>query len=275
MGTDDSKAISGQETRSTDSTERITVRDLRGGVRGLVAFAGAGGLVGGTVAVFVSGNQAGTVALLGVGGIASLLAVVGKMPLRWVIGGHEFDMSEAAAQELVEAVASQLDPAGTAEVAGQLARTEAGGRSPVASAMFEYVAVEQALINRVMRAIEPTGWTYSQAIAAEDRGYDGFVVTHDGDRIPIEYKLVRSTAALNSIVMKIKGRHASGAFVARVLVVSAVPGAPSAATLGQRATLAPLGVELVDGNAPDFDRRFVDACRDVLGRQHAEGQFSH
>lgn len=275
MASDESKAETVEGNRSIGAAERITVRDLRGGVRRLFALAGMGGLIGGAVAVFVSRNQAGTVALLAVGGIASLLAVVGKVPLRWVIGGHEFDMSEAAAQDVADAVASQLDPTGTAELAGRLAGTEAGGRSPVASAMFEYVAFEQATIGRVMQVIAPMGWSYAHITAPEDRRYDGFVVTQDGYRIPIEYKLVRSTAALNRLRAMIKDRLAADAFEAMVLVVSAAPQVPDVSTLGQREMLAPRGVQLVDANAPEFERRFVAACDDVVAKLRREGNAVH
>jgi len=209
--------------------------------------------------------------LLAMGGIASLLAVVGKMPLRWVIGGHEFDMSEAANEEVADVVISQLGPAGTAEVVRLLAGTEAGGRNPVAGAMFEYVAFEQAAINRVRQAIALTGWSYSEP---GDRGYDGFVVTQDDDRIPIEYKLVRSTASLNRVLKTIEDRRTSAA-PSMVLVVSAIPKVPSMVTLGQRAALAPLGVYLVDANAADFEHRFIVACRDVLEWQRTEGSPEH
>ena len=89
----------GETSKRTDQPnqpERITVRDLSRVPRGLFALAGMSGLIAGGFAVFETGNQAGSVALLAVGSVASLLAVVGKVPLKWIIGGNEFDMSETA-----------------------------------------------------------------------------------------------------------------------------------------------------------------------------------
>lgn len=251
---------------SMEPAPRVTVHDLRGGVRGLCALVGMGGLISGTTAVFESDNQAGTVALLAVGGIASLLAVVGKVPLRWVIGGSEFDMSEAAAQDIADAVASQLDPAGTAEVAGRLADSEAGARSPVSNAMHEYVVFEQAAIGRVMQAIAPRRWSYAHVTRPEDRKFDGFVVMRDGVQVPVEYKLVRSVAARRRFLALMAQTFGSAAPTAKVVVVSTAPTVPNVVTLGQRAELAPLGVHLVDADASDFERRFIAACEDALSQ---------
>lgn len=251
--------------RLTNPNQRVTVRDLDRWVRGLFSLAGSGGLIGGAVAVFRSDNQAGTVALLVIGAIASLLAVVGKVPLRWVIGGNEFDMSEAIAQDIADAIASQVDPAGTAQIVGALAASESGLRSPVANAMSEYVAFEQSAIDRVMRAVEPKGWFYMPATTAQDRQFDGFVVTEDGRRIPVEYKLVRSAHAVRRLLHVVRDRGNENDRTAFVLVASG-PEVRSLVTLANRADLAPLGVQLVDANDPHFPRRFRVACEDVLAQ---------
>lgn len=250
---------------SNDSTDRVTIRDLNGWVRGLFAFAGSGGLVAGCVAVFESDNQAGTVALIVVGAVASLLAVVGKVPLRWVIGGNEFDMSEAAAQDFADAVASQVDPAGTAQIVEAMAATASGLSSPVAAAMSEYVAFERSAIDRVSRVIETRGWSYVPATGAEDRRYDGFVVADGGRRVPVEYKLLRSSVAWQRWLRSIRFRSDENGEQAMIVVVSGAY-SRNLVSLGNRAELAPRGVQLVNADEPDFARRFLAACEDALAR---------
>ena len=83
------------------------------------------------------------------------------MPLKWIIGGNEFDMSETAAQEAADAVASQLTPAQTAELLGKLATIDAGRPSQMTLAMADYVSFEQYAITRVAAAASEVGWTFA------------------------------------------------------------------------------------------------------------------
>lgn len=249
------------ETPSPPAPERVTARDLTGRLRGLVATVGILGLSTGGIAVFTSDNQAGTVALLTVGSIASVLATVGRIPLRWVIGGNEIDMSEDAARELVDVITSRLGPDETAEVAGQLSTSGALGLSSVANAMNEYVAFELACVARVHRAVGMRGWSYSPSSGARDRGYDGFVLDQNGRRVAIEYKLVRSTSAMRQMLRRLSDQSRSEPMV---LVVSTTPGISNVASLSYRADFAPLGIHIVDATGPDFERRFVAACEDAL-----------
>lgn len=182
----------GETSKRTDQPnqpERITVRDLSRVPRGLFALAGMSGLIAGGFAVFDTGNQAGSVALLAVGSVASLLAVVGKVPLKWIIGGNEFDLSETAAQEAADAVASQLTPAQTAELLGRLASIDAGRPSQMTLAMADYVSFEQYAITRVAAAASEGGWTF--ASTAQDAPFDGYVAIGAGVQVPIKLKLIR------------------------------------------------------------------------------------
>lgn len=177
------------------------------------------GLFVGGVAVFTSGNQAGTVALLAVGSVASLLAVVGKVPLRWVIGGHEIDMSEEAAQDAAEAVASRLSPSETAELAGRLAQLDNAALSPMATAMQAYVGFEQLAIGKILQAIASNpGWTYEPS--QPGGAFDAFVVDAHDHRVPVEYKMLRSPAALRKVLDTLP---TSSAFPDVVLVLSGQP----------------------------------------------------
>lgn len=237
---------------------RVTVRELSGAQRGLFALVGVAGLLGGGVAVFESGNQAGTVALLAVGSIASLLTVVGKMPLRWVIGGHEFDMSEAAAIEAVEVVASQLKPAETAELAGRLAQLEPGRRSSMTNAMLDYVGFEQAAIGRVMQAIAPKGWTYGSASHLADRGIDGVILGPGNVFVPVEYKFGRSPSSLRNAIKRFQESQGQTSYSDVILIAGGAPlNFPRLTT--ELAGLTAPRVHLVEADDPEFDVTLVAA----------------
>lgn len=234
----------------TATDDRITVRDLERGQRGLFALVGMGGLLAGGVAVFESGNQAGTVALLAVGSVASLLSVVGKIPLRWVIGGNEFDLSERAAIEVAEEVASRLTPPETAELAGRLTHLDAGRRSSMTTAMVDYVAFEQTAIARVMQALATTDYAYTSGTV--DRGFDGMVVGPKG-ALPVEYKFGRSPGSLERVVRRFRNSQGSSSYSDVLLIVGGAQiNYPRLTT--ELSGLSSPRVHLIELDDPEFEK---------------------
>lgn len=216
---------SSRASAATGSDDRVTVRDLAGVPRAAFVLVGLAALTAGGFAVFKSSNQAGTVALIAVGAIASLLAVAGKLPLRWVIGGHEFDMSHRAARAAAEVVASHLPPSETAELAGQLASVEGGRFSLMTGAMLDHVNFERSAISRVAAVVQEQGWSYVDG-SASDRGTDGFVETPDGRRVPVEYKLMRNREQLGRRIRELRQRYRASGIGNAVIVVSGPPLTP-------------------------------------------------
>lgn len=248
---------------ATTDRGRITVRELKRGQRGLFSLAGVAGLLTGGVAVFESGNQAGTVALLAVGSVASLLAVVGKVPLRWVIGGHEFDMSEDAAQEAADVVTSQLKPAETAELAGRLVQLDSGRRNAMTNAILDHVSFEQAAIGRVMQAIAPKGWAYGSNIPVDDRGIDGVILGPNGVSVPVEYKFVRSKSGLLNTIKRARDLQGRVTYGDLVVIVGGTPvNYPEMTT--RLAELDSPRIHLVEVDDPEFEKTLVEAIEDSL-----------
>lgn len=88
---------------------RVTMEPLDRSRRGVSAFVGVTGLGAGLVAVFESANQAGTVALLTIGALASVIALLGRIPLRWVVAGAELDMSYEESQQTADALSEFMN----------------------------------------------------------------------------------------------------------------------------------------------------------------------
>lgn len=232
-----------------------TVHDLHGIVRGLVLLTGLSALAGGGIAVFTSDNQAGTVGLLVVGAVAMLLAIVGRVPLRWVIGGNEFDMTQEAAEATAEAVASQLTPASTAKVAADLMWSDAARST--ARAMMDVVAVEQSASELVASTIGVRqGWTYSEA-TGPDTSIDGVIEDSNGRHIGVVFRLGRQGSSLKSWLYQSKGRAFD---LPIVLVVPAMSALSDESRMLIDARVRRGEVEVVSLRAPDFDRRFLEAC---------------
>ena len=245
-----------------EQPERISVRNLGPWQRSLFAVAGFCGLIAGGFAVFRTGNQAGSVALLAVGSVASLLAVVGKVPLKWVIGGNEFDMSETAARDAAEVVASQLTPSQTAELLGRLATSDGGRPSQMTLAMADHVTYEQSALARVAAASLAAGWRF--VAAANDAPFDGYVETTQGMVVPIELKLVRSEHAwrrLRELLQRLRDQNASDV----VLILGGMRIDRQSVQDRLDASAGP-PVHLVYFEDPNFDREFVGAVERATAR---------
>lgn len=200
----------------------LAVRPLKGLERGLVTLVGLVGLTLGTLATFRTGNQAGTAALLALGSVAGLVALVGKLPLRWVIGGNTFDMSDEVARMTVDAVISQLDPEQTAELAERLADVDRSQLSPMTGMMQDVVQFERKAIKLIKEAVDanPT-WAYEPVSSSSDRGVDGFLVV-DGESIPVEYKWIRDSESLGAVLQGIQ-RHQAAVRSHLIVVFSGRP----------------------------------------------------
>ena len=252
-----------EQNAVTSSDEHVTVTDLTGVPRGTFVLVGMCSLLAGGFAVFKSSNQAGTVALIAIGAIASLLAVVGKLPLRWVIGGHEFDMSHKTARAAAEVMASHLPPSGTAELAGQMARAEGGRLSPMTSAMLDYVNFERSAIERVIAVAQERGWSYVDA-SGSDRGVDGYVETANGRRVPVEYKLVRNRDMLAKRFRELVHRYGTGEIRNAVIVISGPPLAEGSRLAQTLQSYESPRLHVVFMDDPEFERNFSAAIDESL-----------
>lgn len=246
-----------------------TVHELNGVVRGLVLLTGLCGLTAGGTAVFTSSNQAGTVGLLVVGAVAMLLAIVGRVPLRWVIGGNEFDMTKEvqAAEVMTEVVASELSPTATKAVADRLMQSAATRGTSASLAFQKWVAFETTAIARVTLAVASRHrWTFTLADerAGDHEGLDGMVRDHNTGRfVGVEFKLVRHMSDFASWFSRLEKIAPS---MPVVLVVASV----SSLSMASRDFLDRLSqrgmVEVVELEGVDFERRFLAACDKVLDR---------
>jgi hypothetical protein len=174
---------------------RVTMEPLDRGRRGLSAFIGVAGLWAGTVAVFESSNQAGTVALLTIGALASVFALLGKVPLRWVVAGTELDMSYDDSRETADALADFLNSDQLDLLTQNLLELAADKAAPthqlrLAARLSRTSAVENEG-HRLMRrfATMTKGWAYSPA--AIEVGADGVMTAPDGVKIAVEIKAWR------------------------------------------------------------------------------------
>lgn len=234
----------------------VAVHDLQGAVRGLVLLTGLSALGGGGVAVFRSDNQAGTVGLLVVGAVAMLLAIVGRVPLRWVIGGNEFDMTKEAAEATAEAVASQLTPESTAKVAAGLMWSDAGRST--ARAMMDVVALEQAATDLVESALAARpGWTYSEP-DGPDTGIDGVIQKNsNGRRIGLVLMLGRRESSLLAWLHQMKGREFE---LPTILIVPSLSVLPMEALTLISARTRHSDFTVLALEAPAFEAQFLTTC---------------
>lgn len=202
--------------------------------------------------------------MLAIGAVALLLAVVGRVPLRWVIGGNEIDMTKdaAVAEVMSDALASAGSPESTRAVANQLANSKATRVSPTTVAMLEWVAFEQSAIARVTAAVTSRPrWTFTSA--SVDRGVDGTVWLPDGREVGVEFKLARNRSDFSGWFDRLQRRESIGPIV---LVVSSI----GSMSMASRSYLEELSgrnaLEVVGLEDPDFDERFLAACDAVLGK---------
>jgi hypothetical protein len=174
---------------------RVTIESLNRSRRGLTAFMGVSGLGAGVVAVFKSANQAGTVALLTIGALASVFALLGKIPLRWIVAGAELDMSYDERQETADALSEVL----TADQLRLLTRrlleegaenSTSTGRLQLAATLSRASNVEDEGHSRMRRfGTLSDVWSYEPASqVGGDLGADGFMTATDGTRIAIDFK---------------------------------------------------------------------------------------
>lgn len=201
------------------------------------------------------------------GAIALLIAVVGKLPLKWVIGGHEFDMSHRAARAAAEVMASHLSPSGTAELAGQLANADGGRLSPMTGAMLDYVNFERSATARVIEVVHEHGWSYVDA-SGSDRGVDGFVETADGRRVLVEYKLVRDRINLSRRVRDLVRRYGTGELGNAVIVISGPPLAPDSKLAQTLRSYESPRFHVIFMEDPEFERNLAAAVREALAGTH-------
>lgn len=204
------------------ASARVGVRPLKGFERGLVTLVGLWGLTLGALATFKTNNQAGTAALLGLGAVAGLIALVGRLPLRWVIGGNTFDMSEEVARLTVDAVISELGPDETADLADRLADVDRSQLSPMTGMMQDVVRFEHRAIVMIKKVVadHPT-WGYEPVSASNDRGVDGFLVA-DGRLIPVVYKWLRESASAGPALQTLQ-RYSGVAYSDLIVVFAGSP----------------------------------------------------
>lgn len=249
--------LSDEARTSFDEGRRVTVRDLDGATRGLFAFGGASGLVLGAVAVFLSANQAGTVALLIAGSGASLLAVVGKVPLRWVIGGTEFDMSYEQAAALVEGATADLTPGETAAFASRLSRLQGGVPSSITGVMLDNVSFELEATARVRLAVTQAGWNYREEPPGQPHRFDGYIDKPEGPSVPVELRMHRGTSSLWPIVSRLRLSAESLGCADVLLVVSGGTEAVWTGSTQWGGELEGPRVHVIDINTPGFERVLI------------------
>jgi len=160
------------------------------------------GLLAGGVAVFETANQAGTVGLLTVGGLSGLIALVGKVPLRWVVGGAEVDMTYDETVDTADALADMLTPEQLDELSRRLlvstkspTSLPSTGQLRLASTLERASEVEREGHERFRRlaGLLPGDWTYSigEAFPTGSRHVsipDGILRTPDGVTIGVDFK---------------------------------------------------------------------------------------
>jgi hypothetical protein len=171
---------------------RVTTERLTRGRRGLTAFVGISGLTVGTVAVFESGNQGGTVALLSIGALASVFAVLGKIPLRWVVAGADVDMSYEESRETADTLSDYLNAEQLRLVTERL--LDAAAQTPASTSPLRLAAnlsrvstVESEGHSRMRRfATLSDGWSYKPV--STELGADGVMTALDGTKIAVDFK---------------------------------------------------------------------------------------
>lgn len=176
-----------------DGLRRVTMEPISGSRRGVSAILGMAGLSAGTIAVFESANQAGTVALLTIGALSSIFALLGKIPLRWVVAGAELDMTYEDNQQTADALSDVMTVEQLRLVAQRLLEApaqqspSADNRLRLAATLSRASTVEAEGHTRMKRFVALTpGFSYEQAAA--DSGIDGVMTAPDGVRIAVDFK---------------------------------------------------------------------------------------
>lgn len=150
------------------------------------------GLSGGGAAVFVSTNQAGTVALLAIGAASLLITVAGRMPLKWALGAGEFDLTDAAAAEAgAEVVAERLSPQDLNDLVQAMNHVSQGRPAPMSQALERYSAFERRAAARVSAVARSHGWEYVTEAKQAPR-VDALVRAENGREVYLEYKMTGS-----------------------------------------------------------------------------------
>lgn len=158
----------------------------------MAAITGVSGFAAGTLAVFQSENQAGSVALLTIGAFASVVALVGKFPLRWVVAGTEMDMSYEESRETADTLseflnADQLQMLTKRLLEGTPQQPASANRLHLAATLSRASSVEAEGHSRMRRfATLTAGWSYEPAEA--EFGADGVMTAPDGIKIAVEFK---------------------------------------------------------------------------------------
>ena len=171
---------------------RVTMEPLDRGRRGVSAFVGVTGLGAGVVAVFESTNQAGTVALLTIGALASVFALLGKIPLRWVVAGAELDMTYEESQQTADALTEFMNADQLRLLTQRLLEAAPQQGASVnslhlAATLSRASTVESEGHSRMKRFATLTpGYSYEPATV--ELGADGVMTAPDGTRIAVDFK---------------------------------------------------------------------------------------
>jgi hypothetical protein len=171
---------------------RVTAEPIGGLRRGAAAVIGVSGIAAGALAVFQSDNQAGSVALLAIGAGACVVALVGKVPLRWVVAGAEVDMSYEESRETADTLSEflnseQLQMVTRRLLEGTLQQPASTNRLQLAATLSRASAVEAEGHGRMRRFATMTdGWSYQPANA--EFGADGVMTAPGGTKIAVEFK---------------------------------------------------------------------------------------
>lgn len=166
------------------------------------------GLLSGGTAVFLSTNQAGTVALIAIGAISLVIAIAGRMPLKWALGAGTFDLSDAAAAEAGAAVvAENLPPPAMHDLVQAMNRAAQGRPVAMSQALERYSNFESQAAERVSAVTRAHGWTYLSE-RTPDRGVDAIVRADNGKEACIEYKLTSTRNNRRNRMMDLLARAA-------------------------------------------------------------------
>ncbi len=229
------------------------VREVTGFARWSAAGLGLAGLSLGATAVFVSENQAGTVALLVVGLSLLFVALAGVLPLRMKWGDKEIDFGILGSL-LQDAVADASDDDRTqmaAYVASGSGSTQSPARTVLSEALSSALHYEKSVASAV-----PADARIDLA-GARDEGIDFIVSRPNGRRIGVHVKayarplpvvVVREIAAL-------RDHQRRRGLVDELLLVSATE-----STLAARAAINETGLPIVVAPDPDLNPGLVSAA---------------
>ncbi|GAA0202739.1 hypothetical protein GCM10008944_20500 [Cytobacillus oceanisediminis] len=188
--------------RRTSSVRKLNRRD-----RAVCATVGVLGTGTGAAAVFATSNQAGAVALLVMGGLSSLFALLGLVPLRWSVGSTTFDMSE-----VVDLVGEDLTPEQMAAAAGRvLSRSDIQGNKNeslllLAAALQGAAALESETLNRLTAASTRLEASLSANVPVQTGNgrfeLDAVITWDRGPSVGVEIKKTANTGQVFQAVKK-------------------------------------------------------------------------